>query len=247
MRALKRKIGVITIGIVIALIGRSPKLEASTMGKNTPAVSINICTYNRKQLLDYSLASIYKQEGNGIDFEVIIIDDGGSDDTKLLKDKYPKIRYKYFENYGYLQDGSSQAYNLAAEMSRGRVIIQQNAEAYHHSPDVIRRLASACRKHHSVFATVINRLGDPRTVTEEEIARASGEGVVNTVQYSGLSRKVPWYFCGAILRKDWNDLGGYKVQRSQVDVEFGERMIAAGYTFEWFPDVTVIHQTHPKG
>ena len=217
------------------------------MGRKIPDVSINIGTYNRKQLLDYTLASIYKQQDNGIDFEVIIIDDGGSDDTKLLKNKYPKIRYKYFENYGYLTDGSSQAYNMAAEMSRGRVIIQQNAECYHYSDNVIRKLASNARKHHSVFATVINWLGDPRTITEKEVRQASGDQVSTTVQYSGLSRQLPWYFCGAILRKDWNDLGGYAVKSNQVDVEFGERMIAAGYTFDWFPDVTVIHQTHPKG
>ena len=138
MRTLKRKIGGFSIGIIVAMIGISSKLEASVMGKNIPDVSINIGTYNRKQLLDYTLASIYKQEDNGIDFEVIIIDDGGNDDTKLLKNKYPKIRYKYFENYGYLTDGSGQAYNMAAEMSRGRVIIQQNAECYHHSDNVIK-------------------------------------------------------------------------------------------------------------
>ena len=246
MRALKRKIGGFTIGIIVALIGISPKLEASTMVKKTPKVSINICTYNRMQLLDYSLASIFRQEGSGIDFEVIVIDDGGDKSTEKLLKKYPKIRYEYFENYGYLEDGSSQAYNLAAEMSKGKIIIQQNAECYHHSENVIADLAAACKTHHPVFATVINRLGDPRTITEKEIKQASGEDVATTTQYSGLSRQLPWFFCGAIMRKDWNDLGGYAIKKNQVDVEFGERMIAAGYDFEWLQDVTVIHQTHLK-
>ncbi len=247
MNALERKTGGFLIGIIVALIGISPNLEVSTMGKKSPKVSINIGTYNRKDLLDYTLASIYRQEGKGVDFEVIVIDDGGSDDTKMLKRKYPKFTYRYSKNYGYLGDGSSRAYNMAAEMSRGEIIIQQNAECYHHSENVIADLAAACGKHHPVFATVINRLGDPRTITDKEVKEASGEQVATTVQYSGLSRQLPWFFCGAILRRDWNDLGGYAVKKNQVDVEFGERMIAAGYAFEWLPDITVIHQTHPKG
>jgi len=49
------------------------------------------------------------------------------------------------------------------------------------------------------------------------------------------------------MRKDWNDLGGYAIKANQVDVEFGERMIASGYSFDWLPETIVIHQTHPKG
>jgi len=247
LRALKRKTGGFTVGIIVALIGISPKLEASNVGKKAPKVSINICTYNRMELLDFSLASIFRQEGNGIDFEVIIIDDGGDKSTEKLIKKYPKIRYRYYKNHGYLTDGSSKAYNMAADMSKGEIIIQQNAEAYHHSENVIAELAAACKPQHPVFATVINRKGDPRTITDDEIKTASGLGVANTVQYSGLSRQLPWFFCGAIRYKDWHDLGGYAVKSNGVDVEFGERMIANGYTFDWLPDTTVIHQSHPKG
>jgi len=195
-------------------------------------------------LLDTTLESIYRQKGN---YEVIVIDDGGDKSTEMLLKKYPKMQYHYYANYGYLTDGSSKAYNMAAELSKGEIIIQQNAECYHQSETVVKDLAKACKSKHPVFATVINREGNPRVITDKEIKQKSGMEVSNTVQYSGISRKVPWFFCGAIMRKDWNDLGGYAIKANQVDVEFGERMIANGYSFDWLPKTIVIHQTHPKG
>jgi glycosyltransferase involved in cell wall biosynthesis len=46
----------------------------------TPAVSVVVPTYNRARLLEASLGSLLAQEG--VDFEVVVVDDGSTDDTR---------------------------------------------------------------------------------------------------------------------------------------------------------------------
>jgi glycosyltransferase involved in cell wall biosynthesis len=59
--------------------------------------SIIIPTYNRAQLLKLTLNSILKQSVSKDIFEVIIVDDGSTDDTKdICKQFYDQINIKYF-------------------------------------------------------------------------------------------------------------------------------------------------------
>ena len=45
-----------------------------------PIVSVIIPTYNRKKLLIETLTSVFEQEYK--DFEIIVVDDGSTDNTK---------------------------------------------------------------------------------------------------------------------------------------------------------------------
>ena len=202
-------------------------------------VSINIATYNRKALLDRTLESIFRQ--NVKDIEVIVIDDGSTDDTESLKDKYPII---YGQTGTNVYDArSTKPYNLAAEMSKGDIIIQQNAECYHWSDNVINRLVESVGDKHCAFATVFN-LANP-FIDRESIDTYNQDHTVATIMYSGKARRVAWFFCGAILKKDWHLCGGYG-DSAPVDVNFASRMEVEGFTHEWLDDVFVIHQTHAK-
>lgn len=212
------------------------------MPKKKPKISLNLSAYNRRELLRNTLESIFRQKP-GLSFEVIVIDDGSTDDTESLKDEFPIIYYQT-GNQRYEPQMHTPC-NIAAKMSRGDIIIQQNAECYHWSDDVIAQLAAAVKIGKAVFATVINQPNT--TLTEEELTLAVAEGVVNTTHYSGKRRMVPWFFCGAIMRKDWEKLGGYRNISHGVDVDFGNRMKEAGMIFEWLDDCIVIHQTHDKG
>ena len=214
-------------------------------------VSINIMTYNRWELLNHTLKSIFRQEkslrAKGIILEVIVINDGGTDVTDEKIKIYPKVKYSVLDAHGYDPNGTVLVANDAAELSSGSIILMNAAECFHRSSNVIERLVKAVKPKHPAFATVINRPGDPNTMDDKEEKQKSGLNVVNTVQYSGISRQVPWFFCGAIMKKDFIELGGYSRNIIPADVEFGHRMIANGYTFEWLEDVIVIHQTHIRG
>jgi glycosyltransferase involved in cell wall biosynthesis len=65
----------------------------------TPAVSIIIATYNRANFLPETIESIFRQTFQ--DFEVIVVDDGSTDDTRSVLERYgSRIRYVYQENRG---------------------------------------------------------------------------------------------------------------------------------------------------
>lgn len=70
----------------------------------SPIASVIIPTYNRATLLNYTLNSLVNQSLNKNDFEVLVIDDGSSDNSADIAKKYQKklnVRYFFQEDKGY--------------------------------------------------------------------------------------------------------------------------------------------------
>ena len=61
-------------------------------------VSVVVPTYNRFEFLKRALRSVYAQSFR--DFEVIVVDDGSTDDTKNIVKIFPHVRYFYKPNGG---------------------------------------------------------------------------------------------------------------------------------------------------
>ncbi|NHN38097.1 glycosyltransferase [Pseudomaricurvus alcaniphilus] len=85
---------------------------------NQPLVSIYIPTRNRKDLLDQALASCVAQTYHNI--EIIIVDDGSTDDTEILCRHYQSKH----SNIVYLKNETP----LGAPASRNRAIIESRGE-----------------------------------------------------------------------------------------------------------------------
>jgi len=86
-----------------------------------PKVSVIIPTYNREKLLSRAIKSVLKQTFQ--DFELIVVDDGSTDSTEALMDKFQKkdkrIRYiKLKKHYG----GPAKAKNVGIQYSKGKYI-----------------------------------------------------------------------------------------------------------------------------
>jgi GT2 family glycosyltransferase len=87
-------------------------------------LSINICTYNNLEFLITCLKSIYR-ELQGIDFEIIVVDNGSSDMTvEILKSNYPNVTL--IENR--VNKGVAQARNQSIKQSSGRFILLLDAD-----------------------------------------------------------------------------------------------------------------------
>lgn len=84
-----------------------------------PTVSVIIPTYNRKESLLHTLDSLSRQTYPAERFEVIVVDDGGSDGTdQIVQTAYPfRLRYLCQEN-----QGSAAARNYGAVQSRGDIL-----------------------------------------------------------------------------------------------------------------------------
>jgi glycosyltransferase involved in cell wall biosynthesis len=64
---------------------------------SVPKCTVIIPTYNRSRLLGHTLSSLTLQTLPGDEFEVMVVDDGSSDDTRAVAESYAgRLRLRYF-------------------------------------------------------------------------------------------------------------------------------------------------------
>ncbi len=80
-----------------------------------PLISVIVVTYNRARFLKEALESIKRQTFK--DYEIILVDDGSTDNTREIAKEYPGIRYIYQEH-----SGISRARNTAVKAAIGKWI-----------------------------------------------------------------------------------------------------------------------------
>lgn len=80
-----------------------------------PLISIIVPTYNRAGYIEEALDSVKKQTFT--DYEIIVVDDGSTDNTKEILENYSGIRYLLLEH-----GGIATARNAAVKAARGKWI-----------------------------------------------------------------------------------------------------------------------------
>jgi glycosyltransferase involved in cell wall biosynthesis len=197
-----------------------------------PSVSIVIPTYNCGRYLAQSLESVIRQAGP--DGEIIVADDGSTDDT-------PEILARYGEQIQVVRGGHrglSEARNLGLERARGDWI------AFHDADDIAMpdRLASQrnfLAAHPEAQAVFCNgeRMDRPRqTVVPSPLARRlDGRRLTVRDVFEGF----PIYFQGALVpRAAFTTSGPFDPSlRVQPDIEYAYRLL--GRLAVWFVDRVV--------
>ena len=95
-----------------------------TMAEKSPTVSVVVPTYNRAHLVGRAIQSVLNQTYQ--DFEIIVVDDGSTDNTEELVKSFndPRIRYiRHDQNRG-----GSAARNTGIKMARGEYIAFQDSD-----------------------------------------------------------------------------------------------------------------------
>lgn len=95
-----------------------------------PFFSVVIPAYNRVSFLEETIGSVLRQDFE--DFEIILIDDGSLDNTKIfIQEKYGenrKVKYRYKEN-----GERGAARNLGIKLSSGEFIIFLDSDDFMHT------------------------------------------------------------------------------------------------------------------
>jgi glycosyltransferase involved in cell wall biosynthesis len=86
-----------------------------------PFVSIIVCSYNGGRTLATCLDSLGRL--NYSDYEIILVDDGSTDDTRDIAEQFPHVRYIYQENHGL-----SHARNTGATAAKGEVFAYTDSD-----------------------------------------------------------------------------------------------------------------------
>jgi glycosyltransferase involved in cell wall biosynthesis len=132
-----------------------------------PKVSVIIPTYNCAQYITEAIESVLNQTYK--DFEIIVVDDGSTDNTNEILRSYiekKKIRYFYQEN-----SGVSSARNMGVRVSQGEYISFLDSDDFW-EVNHLQQLLNAMWKYPtcSVAFSAIEIFGDAKDVTEKNKA-----------------------------------------------------------------------------
>jgi glycosyltransferase involved in cell wall biosynthesis len=209
----------------------------------TVDVSVVVVTYNRAPMLQDALATLVNQStGNQFSFEILVIDDGSTDNTADLVSSFVKhypelVRYVY-KRHG----GEGDARNKGVEEARGQWIAffddDQLAE-----PAWLGELYRPAREHGAdlVDGSVHLKLPDPCPLPLGPQARGILlEKVYSRAEHPG---KVCLGTGNVLIRKSlFGALGGFDVSfRQCVDTEFFWRVDQAGVKMYYSPEAAVYH------
>lgn len=124
--------------IVNILEGKKDRpLSASGANHGKPFISICIPTFNRAKYIKQAVDSALKQ--NYDNFEVIVADDGSTDETKTIISGINDNRLKYYPKE---HSGAPATRNLAIEKARGEYILWLDSDDVL-SPDILAQYISA--------------------------------------------------------------------------------------------------------
>lgn len=113
------------------------------MIKNNPLVSVIIPTYNRAKYLERAITSAQNQIYKNI--EIIVIDDGSTDNTAEIIKQYNNVQYYYKEN-----GRQASARNAGLKIAKGEFICTLDSDDYWH-PNFLSESIDQLLKHNLDF------------------------------------------------------------------------------------------------
>lgn len=229
--------------------------------------SIIIPIYNGKNLLTGCLLSLNHQLTEPDDhFEVIVIDDGSTDNTK---DMLAALRVNYRLKYVYKErtalSSRSAARNVGIANASNEVLIFMDGDHIAPPTFVAEHLRAHKLRSDAVVIGFRKYLGEGKADTaslQREYSEAffppveSGDEREEIVEYysENLNNSItPWFLfwtCNVSVRKEHAErAGGFDedfIVWSLEDQELGYRLYKEGLTFVFNKNITVFHQYHPK-
>jgi glycosyltransferase involved in cell wall biosynthesis len=83
-----------------------------------PAVSVLVDTYNHESFIEDAIVSVLEQDLGRENFEIVVIDDGSTDDTpRIVKKFLPRVRYLHKTN-----GGQGSAFNAGIPEVQGEIL-----------------------------------------------------------------------------------------------------------------------------
>lgn len=201
-----------------------------------PEVSVIIPTYNSASFVGDAVESALDQTFT--DFEVLVIDDGSTDDTERVLEKYASsVRYIHQAN-----GGVAVARNRGIEESRGRLVAFLDADDTWYPRKLERQVAalgkgSDCRACYSAFTVVDSKLLPLRINRSER----RGKALEDLLMRGNVIGSICTVVCERSL---FSEVGGFDPLLSQcADWEMWIRL-AAHTEFLYLDEPLVTYRQH---
>lgn len=203
--------------------------------------SVVIPVYNRPNELDELLECLAKQ--NYTNFEVVIVEDGSTIDSKLIVEKYvPFLTIQY-----YVKENAGQGFarNDAFKLAKGDFFIVLDSDAliesnYLHSVNV-----GIQRDHLDLFGGPDK--DHPSFTYIQKAISFSMTSFFTTGGIRGKSKNLggqfhPRSFNMGLSRSVWEKTKGFVITRMGEDIEFSIRCIANGFKSGLLPEAFIYHK-----
>ena len=198
----------------------------------TPPVSVVVCSYNGGRTLDQCLTSL--GELRYPDYEVVLVDDGSTDDTREIAARHPSVRAVHQENRGL-----SVARNVGAAAATGEIVAYTDSDCYA-DPDWLALLVAALRR--SDAAAVGGPNLSPEDGRVPALVAASPGQPTHVLETDTIAEHVPG--CNMAFYK-WalDEVGGFNpvYRKAGDDVDVCWRIQQAGYWITFAPGAFVWH------
>ncbi|MBV6499732.1 MAG: hypothetical protein CJBNEKGG_02195 [Prosthecobacter sp.] len=217
---------------------RRPKMpvppRASGQGNRSPAfISVIVCTYNGSATLAACLESLEKLNHSA--YEVLLVDDGSTEDIGRIALAFPQVRYLRQDHAGL-----SAARNLGMEEARGELLAYTDDDCIAEE-DWLCHVAAGFDDEAWAACGGPNIPPRPRNATEAVVAAAPGSPthvMLNDVEAEHLPG------CNLVIRKaSLKAIGGFRTHYHTAgdDVDVCWRLREAGGRLRFIPGAMVWH------
>jgi O-antigen biosynthesis protein len=216
----------------LAAVKSVATVDTSALLPRTPRVSVVVCSYNGGATLDECLRSLAALEYP--DYEVILVDDGSTDDTRAIVARHPTVRAIHQENLGL-----SAARNAGLNAATGSIIAYTDSDCFV-DRDWLTHLVDALERDGHVG------VGGPNLTPDDGwlvacVAASPGQPT-HVLSGDEIAEHVPG--CNMAFRRDaLRAIGGFNVdyRRAGDDVDVCWRLQDAGMTLTFAPGAVVWH------
>jgi len=205
--------------------------------KYMPKVSVIIPTYNRCNLLTEAIKSVLQQSYG--DFEVLVIDDGSTDDTRLVVESISddRIRYLYKDN-----GGQSSARNLGFVKAKSKYVAYLDSDDLWSSDylETMVRQLDANEDYGAVYTRIISLHSDGR---REELSKPEHyrSGWITKYFFDSMAYLAPLATC--FRKSACEDIFWDEALRRDEDYDFFLR-VSTKTQFLFVPDAYAIKRAH---
>ena len=202
--------------------------------------SLIIPVFNRPNEIDELLQSLTLQTDK--DFEVIVVEDGSTIDSKEIVEKYQEklsLSYFYIDN-----SGPGQARNFGAKHAGGEYLIVLDSDCI-----VPENYISSVRK--ELEENPVDAFGGPDRALDSftPIQKAINYSMTSFFTTGGIrggkkkmDKFYPRSFNMGIKRSVYESLNGFSSMRYGEDIDFSIRIYKEGYKVALFPSAYVFHK-----
>ena len=200
---------------------------------DAPSVSVIVCSYNGGKTLEACLDSLGRIDYP--DYEIILVDDGSTDNTATIAARFPEIRYIHQSNHGL-----SHARNTGAAAARGEVFAYTDSDCMA-DKDWLRYLIGTLRS--GAYAGVGGpNVSPPAQSWVQACVAAAPGGPTHVLLTDTVAEHIPgcnmaWY------RWAFENVGGFDVgyHKAGDDVDFCWRVQQSGHEIAFSPSAIVWH------